>query len=127
MSEMRTPLRRVRGLGSAKEGTTHFWAVRITSLALVPLTLFAVGLVFSMIGRDAVAARAVLANPLVAVPLLLFIVIALEHMRLGMQEVIADYVHGDLAKVVTLSLNTAFCLIVGAVSVFALLRIAFGA
>lgn len=127
MSELRTPLRKVRGLGSAKEGTTHFWAVRVTSLALVPLTLFAVGLVFSMIGKDAAAARDVLSRPLVAVPLLLFIVIALEHMRLGMQEVIADYVHGDLVKVVWLTLNTAFCLIVGAVSVFALLRIAFGA
>lgn len=127
MSDMRTPLRRVRGLGSAKDGTTHFWAVRLTSLALVPLTFFAVGLVFSLIGKDAQAARATIASPLVAVPLLLFIVLSVEHMRLGMQEVIADYVHGDLAKVVALALNTAFCLLVGAASVFAVLKIAFGA
>ncbi|HTV70787.1 MAG TPA: succinate dehydrogenase, hydrophobic membrane anchor protein [Rhizobiaceae bacterium] len=124
---MRTPLRRVLGLGSAKDGTMHFWTLRITSFALVPLTLFAVGLVFSLIGSDFEAARIVLAQPLIAIALILFIVISVEHMRLGMQEVIADYIHGELLKIFTLMLNTAFSLIVGAASVFALLKIAFGA
>ena len=126
MSDMRTPLGRVRGLGSAKEGTTHFWLSRVTGIALIPLSLFAVGLVLSLAGASFAETRAVLAQPLVAVLLVLFVVITVEHMRLGMQEVIADYIHGDLLKYVVLMLNTLFCLLVGAVTVFALLKIAFG-
>jgi succinate dehydrogenase / fumarate reductase membrane anchor subunit len=124
---MRTPLRRVRGLGSAKDGTTHFWITRVSGVALVPLTLFAVGLIFSLIGADFETTRAVLAQPLITIALILFIIISVEHMRLGIQESIADYIHGELLKVFTLMLNTAFSLIVGAASVFALLKIAFGA
>ncbi len=126
MSEMRTPLRRVRGLGSAKDGTTHFWLVRASGVALLFLSLFAIGLVFSLAGKDFDTARAVLAQPLVAVGLILFVVLSVEHMRLGMQETIADYVHDELLKIVTLLLNTLFCVVVGAVCVFSLLKIAFG-
>ena len=127
MKAMRTPLRTVRGLGSAKDGTTHFWLTRISGLALVPLTLFAVGLVFSLIGKDQASVKAVLGQPLVAIPLILFVVISVEHMRLGIQETIADYIHGELLKVLTLVANTAFCLVVGAAAVFSILVIAFGA
>ena len=127
MKTMRTQLRTVRGLGSAKDGTAHFWITRVSGLALVPLTLFAVGLVFSLIGKDQASVQAVLGQPIVAVPLILFVVISVEHMRLGIQESIADYIHGELLKVVTLVLNTAFCLVVGAAAVFSLLIIAFGA
>ncbi|MBO6717273.1 MAG: succinate dehydrogenase, hydrophobic membrane anchor protein [Rhizobiaceae bacterium] len=126
MSEMRTTLKTVRGLGSAKDGTMHFWLVRISSVALVPLTLFAIGLVFSLIGKDYDAARAVVGQPLVAVLLILFVAISIEHMRLGIQETIVDYIHGELLKVSILMLNTAFSLVLGAVSVFALLKLAFG-
>lgn len=127
MKAMRTQLRTVRGLGSAKDGTTHFWMTRVSGLALVPLTLFVVGLVFSLIGKDQASVQAVLGRPLVAVPLILFVIISAEHMRLGIQETIADYIHGELLKVVTLVLNTAFCLVVGAAAVFSILIIAFGA
>lgn len=127
MKAMRTPLRTVRGLGSAKDGTSHFWITRVSGLALVPLTLFAVGLVFSLIGKDQAGVRAVLGQPVVAIPLILFVVIGVEHMRLGIQETIADYIHGELLKVLTLVANTAFCLVVGAAAVFSLLVIAFGA
>ena len=126
MSDMRTPLGRVRGLGSAKDGTTHFWLSRVTGIALIPLSLFAVGLVLSLHGAGFAETRAVLAQPVVTILLSLFVIIAAEHMRLGMQEIIADYVHGELLKIVTMMLNTLFCLLVGAVSVFALLKIAFG-
>jgi succinate dehydrogenase / fumarate reductase, membrane anchor subunit len=125
MKAMRTQLRTVRGLGSAKDGTMHFWITRVSGL--VPLTLFAVGLVFSLIGKDQASVQAVLGRPVVAVPLILFIIIGVEHMRLGIQESIADYVHGEFLKVATLVLNTAFCLVVGAAAVFSLLIIAFGA
>lgn len=127
MKTMRTPMRTVRGLGAAREGTGHFWLTRMSGLALVPLTLFAIGLVFSLIGKDHAAVLAVLGQPLVAIPLILFVVISVEHMRLGIQESIADYIHGELLKVLTLALNTAFCLVVGAASVFSILLIAFGA
>lgn len=127
MKAMRTQLRTVRGLGSAREGTGHFWISRISGLALVPLTLFAVGLVFSLIGKDQASVQAVLGQPVVAIPLILFVIIGAEHMRLGLQESIADYIHGELLKVVALMLNTAFCLLVGAAAVFSLLVIAFGA
>ncbi|MBX3579211.1 MAG: succinate dehydrogenase, hydrophobic membrane anchor protein [Rhizobiaceae bacterium] len=126
MSGMRTPLGRVRGLGSARDGTMHFWTVRVTGMALVPLTLFAVGLVFSLLGADYQTVRSVLAQPVVTIALALFVIASVEHMRLGMQETIADYIHGELLKVFTLMANTAFCYLVGAAAVFALLRIAFG-
>jgi succinate dehydrogenase / fumarate reductase membrane anchor subunit len=126
MAEMQTPLRRVRGLGSTKSGTGHFWAVRVTSVALVPLTLFVVGLLFSLIGRGFVEARMTLAHPLVWVPVALFIVISLEHMRLGMQEVVSDYIHNDLLKVALMMLNSFIVVLIGGACVFSLLKIAFG-
>lgn len=126
MAEMQTPLSKVRGLGSTKSGTGHFWAVRVTSVALVPLTLFVVGLVLSLTGSSFEEARATLASPLVWVPVALFIVISLEHMRLGMQEVISDYIHSELLKVGLMMLNSFFVVLVGAACVFSLLKIAFG-
>ncbi|TWG92573.1 succinate dehydrogenase / fumarate reductase membrane anchor subunit [Mesorhizobium sp. J18] len=126
MAQMQTPLRKVRGLGSAKDGTAHFWRVRVTSVALVPLSLFAIGLVVSLIDAGYAETRAVLAQPIVALLLGLFVVISLDHMRSGMEEIIQDYVHGELAKVVLLMLNLFFIIILGAASIFALLKIAFG-
>lgn len=126
MSDFRTPLGRVRGRGSAREGTMHFWMVRLTSIALLPLSLFAIGLVIGLAGQDYAYVRSVLGQPLVAILLFLFVVISLEHMRLGMQEVIADYIHGEGMKLAALVLNTFFALAVGAACVFALLRIVFG-
>ncbi|HEU4985872.1 MAG TPA: succinate dehydrogenase, hydrophobic membrane anchor protein [Rhizobiaceae bacterium] len=126
MAQMQTPLRKVRGLGSAKDGTAHFWRVRVTSVALVPLSLFAIGLVVSLIGAGYAEMRAALSQPIVALLLGLFVIISLDHMRSGMEEIIQDYVHGELAKVVLLMLNLFFTIILGAASIFALLKIAFG-
>ena len=123
---MQTPLRKVRGLGSAGEGTSHFWRMRVTSVALIPLSLFAVGLVVALGDADMAETRETLAHPLVALLLGLFIVISLDHMRLGMQEIIEDYIHGELLKVALLMLNIFFTILVGAASLFALLKIAFG-
>lgn len=126
MTQMQTPLRKVRGLGSAKDGTAHFWRVRVTSVALVPLSLFVVGFLISLGGAGFAETRAALAQPVVTVLFGLFIVICLDHMRSGMEEVIQDYVHGELAKVILLMLNLFFIVILGAASLFALLKIAFG-
>ena len=125
-SDMRTPLGRVRGLGAAREGTGHFWSIRLTSVALVPLTFFVVGLVFALNGADYAGMRAVLANPFVCLMLLVTIGASLYHMWLGMQEIILDYAHGDGWKFSLLMLNTFFSIAVGVICAFSLLKIAFG-
>lgn len=126
MSDMRTPLGRVRGLGSAREGTGHFWRQRLTAVSNVPLLLFFVGLLVALNGASHAEVRAALSNPLVALVMLMVLVSALYHMRLGMQVVIEDYIHGEGGKLVLLMLNTFFTVAVGAASAFALLKMAFG-
>ena len=126
MARMQTPLRKVRGLGSAKEGTDHFWRIRVSSVALIPLSLFVVGLVLSLAGASFEETRAVLAQPFVTLLLALFILVSLDHMRLGMQVIIEDYVHDEGLKVASLMLNLFFVVVIGALSLFALLKIAFG-
>jgi succinate dehydrogenase / fumarate reductase membrane anchor subunit len=126
MSDMRTPLNRVRGLGSAKEGTGHFWRIRLSSIALLPLSLFLLGWILSLGGASYAEVRAALGEPLIALAASLFVLISLDHMRLGMQIIIEDYVHGEGAKVVLLMLNIFFAVAVGAASVFSILKIAFG-
>ena len=125
-SDMRTPLGRVRGLGAAREGTGHFWSIRLTSVALVPLTFFVVGLVFALNGAGYAEMRAILTNPFVCLMLLVTIGASLYHMWLGMQEIILDYAHGDGWKFSLLMLNTFFSIAVGVVCAFSLLKIAFG-
>ena len=125
MSNMRTPLKNVRALGSAKDGTEHFWRQRLTAVANLILMPLFVLLVVSLVGADYAIARRVLGHPIVAILMILFIVSALIHMRLGMQVIIEDYVHGEGAKIVLLMLNTFFTIAVGAVCVFSLLKLSF--
>lgn len=124
--DMRTPLGRVRGLGAAREGTGHFWLSRVTSVALIALTFFVVGLLVALNGASYGEVRAVLANPLVSLLLIVTILTGLYHMWLGMQEIILDYAHGEAWKYALLMLNTFFSIAVGAVCAFSLLKIAFG-
>jgi succinate dehydrogenase / fumarate reductase membrane anchor subunit len=124
--DLRTPLARVRGLGSAKGGTEHFWQMRLTSVASIPLTVAFVIIVVTLLGRNQAAAQQILGTPLVAIVMLLFIVTNVHHMWQGMQVVIEDYVHGELAKLSLLMLNAFFCLAVGAACVYALLKLSFG-
>lgn len=123
---MRTPLGSVRGLGSARSGTGHFWLQRVTAVANVLLTIAFVFIVISIVGKPYASAIVVLSQPLVAILLLLFVLSGLVHMRLGMQVIIEDYIHGEAAKVLAVMANTFFTVAVGAACVFAILKIAFG-
>jgi succinate dehydrogenase / fumarate reductase membrane anchor subunit len=126
MADMRTPLGRVRGLGSAREGTEHFWRQRLTAISNVPLILFFVGLLISLNGASYAETRAALSSPFVALPLILVLLSVLYHMRLGMQVIIEDYVLGEGNRLALIILNTFFTVAVGVVAVFSLLKLAFG-
>lgn len=127
MTSMRTPLKKVRGLGSAKSGAEHFWLQRMTAVANLFLTIFLVWLVLTLVGSDYASARATLANPIVSVLLLLLILSGTIHMRLGMQVIIEDYVHGKAVLPVALMLNFFFAVFVGLASIYAVLKLGFGA
>lgn len=123
--DMRTPLGKVRGLGSAKSGTEHFWRVRTTAVALVPLLLFYVVFLIMYAGRPYEEVLAALANPFVSVITALTIVASIIHMKLGMEEIIQDYIHSEGLKLSLLVLNAFFSLFVGGLCLFAGLKIAF--
>jgi succinate dehydrogenase / fumarate reductase, membrane anchor subunit len=123
---MRTPLARVRGYGSAKSGTEHFVRQRLTAIANIPLTIAAVTIVISLIGRNQAAVAQILGSTFVAIVMLLFIISVSYHMMIGMQVIIEDYVHGERAKYTLLILNTLFTVVVGFSSVYAILKLSFG-
>ncbi|MER8660288.1 succinate dehydrogenase, hydrophobic membrane anchor protein [Mesorhizobium sp. M1148] len=125
-NDMRTPLAKVRGLGSAREGTGHFWRQRLTAIANIPLILFFVGFLIALNGAGFTEVRAALASPFVALVLALVLVSGLTHMRVGMQVIIEDYVHAEGMKLALIALSTFFTIAVGVASIFALLKLAFG-
>ncbi len=126
MTDFRTPMGRVRGLGAAKEGVEHWWAQRLTAIALIPLTLWFVVGVVTHVGAPHAAALAWLGQPWNAGLMILFIVAAFHHGQLGMQAVIEDYVHKEWLKL-TLIVGIRYAAIVlGLAAILAQLWIVFG-
>ena len=123
---IRTPLARVRGHGAAHTGTSHFWRQRLTAVANIPLTIAAVIIIVMLLGRNQAAVAQILGTPLVAIIILLFIVSITVHMRLGMQVIIEDYVHGETAKLVLIMANTFFCIAVALASAYGIFKLSFG-
>jgi succinate dehydrogenase / fumarate reductase membrane anchor subunit len=123
---MRTQLGKVRGLGSAHAGTGHFWVQRVTGLANAILAIAFIAILVRLVGKPYEAALKMIGHPLVAVALLLFVASGLAHMRIGMQVIIEDYIHGEGAKIAATIANNFFTIAMGAASCFAILKIAFG-
>lgn len=122
---MRTPLKKVRRLGSAKEGADHFWMQRLTAVANMFLGLYLVWLIASLAGADHATVVSALANPINSIPLVLLIVSATVHMRLGMQVIVEDYITGEATKIMFLLANTFFAILVAAISLWAILKLSF--
>ncbi len=123
---LQSPLGRVRGLGSAKDGTDSFLLLRITAIALVPLTFLFVVIMFAFIGADHARAVALMGNPLVATVMLLFLIAGFYHMKIGVQDVIEDYIHHEAVKIALLLCVTLGAFALATASVFALLKLALG-
>ena len=126
LQPMRTPLRQVRGLGTARSGTGHFWHQRVTSVAGVPLTIALLMIITALLGRSHAAVVQILGSPIVAIIMLLFIINTAYHMWIGMQEIILDYVHEARWKFLALMANTFFVISVSLASVYAILKLSFG-
>jgi len=125
-SNMRTPLGRVRGFGSAKSGTEDFIRQRLTAIANIPLTIGVILIVMSLIGSNHAAVARTLGSTPVAIVMLLFVISVFYHMRIGMQVIIEDYVQDERAKYALLILNTFYTFAAGFAAVFAILKLSFG-
>ena len=123
---LRSDLGRVRGLGSAKEGTSHWWAQRLTAVALLPLSFWFVWSAINLVGVDHIGFKNWLNENANLVLMILFVGSLFYHMQLGLQVVIEDYVHGETKKVTSLVLNLFVALFFGVSSIVALLKVAFG-
>ncbi len=122
--DLRTPIARARGLGSAKSGTGHFWWQRVTAIVLAVLVPWLVWLLVSLAGADLDTARAVIARPWNAIALAIFAVAMFWHAKLGMQVVIEDYVHTRALEVASQLLVTLACVVGAFASLYAIGRIA---
>ena len=125
-SSLRTPLARVRNLGSSHSGTRDFWRQRLTAVAMVLLILPVIVIVMMLLGSNQAGAKVTLGSPLVAIIMLLFIVASVWHMKIGMQVVIEDYVHGEMVKLAAIMANNFFSVAVALASIYAILKLSSG-
>ncbi len=119
---LRTPLSEAKGLGSAKEGASHWWLQRLTAIALIPLAIWLAFAVAKLGSADYETVVAWLSSPYVAVALIIFVVATFYHTQLGLQVIVEDYVHGWL-KIVTLVIINFLCIVLAVIGIVALLKI----
>lgn len=125
MDNLSTPLSKVKGLGSAKEGTTHFWHQRLTALILIPLVLW-FGFSIATMPVDHATLTGWIAHPAVTIALILLILATFYHSQLGLQIVIEDYVSTHSIRIVSIILVNFLCLIFAIIGVVAVLKITLG-
>ncbi|MCI0400408.1 MAG: succinate dehydrogenase, hydrophobic membrane anchor protein [Gammaproteobacteria bacterium] len=123
---LRPPIARVRGLGSAKDGVRQWWAQRVTAVALVPLTLWFIASVLSMVGADYAGVVAWIQSPSVTVLFILFFLALFYHAQLGMQVIIEDYIHTEWLKFTSLIVLSFTTIFLGIVCTFAVLKVSLG-
>ena len=123
---LRSDLGRVRGLGNANEGTAHWWAQRVTAIALIPLSLWFIYSAVTLVGIDRAGFKIWLNAPGSVLLMMLFVIAIFYHMQLGLQVVIEDYVHNERNKIVSMVLNKFVAVFFAVSSIIALIKVAFG-
>jgi succinate dehydrogenase / fumarate reductase, membrane anchor subunit len=123
---MRTPLSRVRYLGASHSGTSDFWRQRLTGVAITLLIVPVIVVVMMLLGRNQAFAAQILGSLPIAIIMLLFIVASAWHMKIGMQEVIEDYVHNEKVKLICVMANNFFSVAVALASIYAILKLSSG-
>jgi succinate dehydrogenase / fumarate reductase membrane anchor subunit len=123
---MRTPLGRVRNLGSSHSGTKDFWRQRLTAVAMIVLIVPMVVVMMMLLGRNQAGAAQILGSPPIAVLMLLFITASIWHMKIGMQVVIEDYVHDEKLKLVSIMANNFFSVTVALAAAYAIFKLSSG-
>jgi succinate dehydrogenase / fumarate reductase membrane anchor subunit len=123
---MRTPLAKVRNLGSSHSGTGDFWRQRLTAAAMALLIIPVIVVMMMLLGRNQAGAAQILGSPGIAIILLLFIIASAWHMKIGMQVVIEDYVHNEKLKLASVMANNFFSIAVALASVYAILKLSSG-
>lgn len=122
----RTDLARVRGLGSAKEGVQEWWMTRLTSVALVPLTVWFVVSIIALTGADHATVIAWLGSPVTAGLMILLLAVTFHHLQSGLKVVIEDYVHIEWLKIGAIVLVKFASVVLALAAIMAVLVIAFG-
>lgn len=126
MSAFKTPIGRVRGRGSAKDGTQTFWHQRLTALALVPLAVLFIGFMIALTGDDYATAASMMRSPVVSVLMLMFLLIGFYHMSIGLAHVVEDYVHWELGKIGLIVAIKLGCLGLALACVLSVIKLSFG-
>ncbi len=125
--EYRTPMSRVLGMGSAKDGVEHWWSQRLSAIAMIPLVILAILPLGGAIGAGLDAVRATYANPWNAIVMILLLAVTFRHLQQGLQVVIEDYVHDKAWRTGLLLANKGFCAFMGLAGVFGVAKIALSA
>ena len=120
---MRSPLARARGLGAARTGSAHWWAQRVTALALVPLTLWFIWSVIRLTGEPREVMVAWLSSPLPLVLMLALVIATFHHLQLGLQVVIEDYVPNEPVKIGACVADEGLCALLALVCIVSVLKI----